>query len=151
MYLIGFCCMLLHCWRCTVQRICTSLSPLSCFSHVHTESAGVQPLWRAVEGRDMLLYFLFPLKTDVKSNKKFLSLLPICIIKCYWHNLANQHQPNRQENRPQFILTSHGLHKIPSKLIKVYRHFVFQERFPPCIRRKIQYWCCIKQIWGEET
>lgn len=52
--------------------------------------------------------------------------------KCYWHNLANQHQPNRQENRAQSILTSHGLHNVPSKLIKVYRHFFFQERFSSC-------------------
>lgn len=121
----------------------------------HRECRGIASVKSSGRQRNragsMLLYFLFPLKTDVKSNKKFLSLLPICIIKCYWHNLANQHQPNRQENRAQFILTSHGLHKIPSKLIKVNRHFVFQERFPPCTRRKIQYWCCIKQVSGEET
>lgn len=82
MNLIGFCFRLLHCWRHTAQRICTSLflhrecPHRGCWGIASVKNSGRQ----RHTAKSMLQYFLFPLKIDVKSNKKFLSMLPKCII-----------------------------------------------------------------------
>lgn len=58
--------------------------PLSCYSHIHSQSWGTASVKNSGRERhregSTLLYFLFPLKTDFKNNMKFPAVLPIYII-----------------------------------------------------------------------
>lgn len=81
--------------------------------------------WERHLGEDLILYFLFPLKNDVKSNRKFTTVLPVSIINTLdYIQKTNTSIADRKMELSSFS-ASHGFHNLFSKLNTMFTATLF--------------------------